>query len=204
MFRRGFLRLGRIGQLPVHLHWTLPIGLYVFGGFRLDPVAGLCVAGLVLLHELGHALAVKLAGATATSIELTGFGGVCRWEGGVGPIGRAGIAWGGVAVQLLVLAAGEACFRFSVPVDPRVLWVATLGNAGMIGVNLLPFSPLDGAEAWQLPFVLGQSLRARFSKFQDPVHTVSDDEAFAPTSAKAAQARALAAQLLDDAKKEDP
>ena len=207
LFERGGLKLGRIAGVPVRVNWTALVGAFVFTGFHFDPVTWLTFAGLVLAHELGHALVVKAAGATPTLIELTGYGGLCHWRGDVSPIGRAAIAWGGVWAQLLVLAAAEAWLYFNgLPRDFtafRVLSALTLTNAWMIAINLLPIPPLDGAEAWRLPILLGRSLRrgpAAAVVPAAPAHSGHDD-AF-EAGARRDEVKAIVSNLLDEARKE--
>jgi Zn-dependent protease len=131
---------------------------------------------------------------------LTGFGGHCAWQGDVSPLGRAAIACGGVAAQLLLLFAALALDGFGlVPVDrvaSTIFFAATVSNAWLIGLNLLPISPLDGAEAWGFPFRLGQVARRAFTRFGGNR---------LPTSGKGTkeQAKNLAAQLLENARKEE-
>lgn len=96
-------KVGSWRGVPIRIHASTPIGLYAFSGFRFIPEWWACTLALVLLHELGHALAVRLVGGKATEVMLTGFGGHCGWVGEVSPLGRAAIACGGVAAQLALL-----------------------------------------------------------------------------------------------------
>lgn len=202
--------LFHLGRVPVRLHWSVLLGLLVFSGFRFDPVGWLGVLGLILVHEAGHALVVKRAGGRATAIELTGFGGLCRWEGDVSPTGRAAIAWGGVWGQLVVLAVAVSLGALGVQPESafgwRLLSIATDSNVWMIAFNLLPVSPLDGAEAWRLPLLLGRRVRARLSGHRDVAHEPAEPaDDFAHDSPEADRARALASELLDAARRpEEP
>lgn len=202
--------LFHLGRVPVRLHWSVLLGLLVFSGFRFDPVGWLGVLGLILVHEAGHALVVKWAGGRATTIELTGFGGLCRWEGDVSPTGRAAIAWGGVWAQLVVLAVAVSLGALGVQPESvfgwRLLSIATASNVWMIAFNLLPVSPLDGAEAWRLPLLLGRRVRARLSGHRDVVHEPAEPaDDFAHDAPEADRARALASELLDAARRpEEP
>lgn len=199
------LTLFHLGRVPVRLHWSVLLGLLVFSGFHFDPIGWLGVLALILVHEAGHALVVKWAGGRATAIELTGFGGLCRWEGDVSPIGRAAIAWGGIWGQLVVLAVAMALPALGAAPDSRVgfhLWsIATQSNVWLIAFNLLPVSPLDGAEAWPLPLLLGRRVRASLSAHRDVAHVPdAQGDDFPEDSPQADQARALASQLLDAAR----
>ena len=191
-------KVGSWRGVPIKVHASTLLGLYVFSGFRFDPVWWLCTLALVLLHELGHAVVVRLAGGRATEVMLTGFGGHCAWQGDVSALGRAAIACGGVGAQLLLLFAALALDGLGlVPVDrisQTVLWATTTSNAWLIALNLLPISPLDGAEAWAFPYLLGQRARRGVTR-----------GARLPTAGKGAreQAKSLATQLLETARKEE-
>ena len=212
LLEHGGLVLGKVAGVQVRLHWTAVVGAYVFTGFRFDPVAWGCFFGLVFAHELGHALVVKACRATATAIELTGFGGLCYWRGDVSATGRAAIAWGGVWAQLVVLALAEAYWHFAQPrLDWngwRVLLTLTSSNAWMAAFNLVPLAPLDGAEAWRLPVLLGRWLRGLVggapseTLVRPPVHDEAE-EAF-EAGERRNEVKGMVSQLLDDARKEPP
>ncbi|MHB8874667.1 MAG: hypothetical protein ACYC8T_13340 [Myxococcaceae bacterium] len=213
LFERGSLSLGRIAGVAVRMHWTAPLGLFVFTGFRFDPVAWLCFLGVVLVHELGHALVVKACRATPVAIELTGFGGLCYWRGEVSPVGRAAIAWGGVWAQLVLLLAAEAHLWLGPPLDDsglRIISALTAGNAWMIAMNLLPLAPLDGAEAWRLPVLLGRGLRARLPGRRGTglpriaPGGVNQDEAAFEAGERREEVEAIAQAILSEARKEPP
>lgn len=148
----GYLRLGRVKGVPVRVHWTTPIGALIFGGF--SPVFWFAFFVLVLLHEAGHAVLVRRYGHRVTAIDVTGFGGLCRWQGAATRDERAVIAWGGVAAQavLLVITLGLVlAFGYPTFGPLRTLASAFIStNLFLIALNLLPFRPLDGAEAWPL------------------------------------------------------
>jgi Zn-dependent protease len=189
--------------VPIKVHAALPLGLFAFSGFRFDPVGWACMLGIVLLHELGHAWVVRLVGGRATEVMLHGFGGWCAWRGDVTKLGRAAIACGGIAAQLvlmlIVLGVDAAGFWPQDDVSFRIFWSATYSNAYLVAFNLLPIAPLDGAEAWAFPALLGRRARLRLTTHQNvEAHVAPDDE---PETS--AQARDLAAQLLADARKDE-
>jgi Zn-dependent protease len=206
LFERGSLTVGRIGGVPVRVHWTAPIGAYVFTGWRFDATAWLCFFGIVLAHEVGHALVVKAVRCRPVNIDLTGYGGLCYWRGDPTPIGRAAIAWGGVWAQLLLLALAEAYLAiFGMPYDfhgYQVLATLTSANVWMIAFNLMPLPPLDGAEAWRLPVLLGRALRAPpRSAVTMPAVRQDDrtDEAF-EAGERRDEVQAMVNAMLDDAR----
>lgn len=159
----GYLTIARWHGVPLRFHWTVPLGAFLLGGMRFDPQFWLGFLVLVLVHEAGHALVVRACHRRVLAIDVHGAGGLCRWAGGASPMQRAAIAWGGVWAQM-ALAAGVLVFtavhglpdsRLGATFDEvfvdRNLWV--------IALNLLPFAPLDGAQAWALPGLLFQRMR---------------------------------------------
>lgn len=150
----GYFTLFRVGGVPLRLHWTLPLGMVLLGGLRFAPGlwAGLLI--VVALHEAGHALLVHRLGLVNLGVDLTGFGGRCRWAGDPSAIQRALIAWGGVLAQLALLVVSVVVL--AIVGRPELRFLAELAdaftraNVVLIVINLIPLSPLDGAEAWPL------------------------------------------------------
>ena len=136
------------------MHWTLPLGAIVFGGGTIAPAFWLGFVVLVALHEFGHAAMARRMKQHVVAIDITGFGGMCRWTGMATPIQQSLIAWGGVLVQAMLFLAAIIV----VTVVPGALhgWIAQFvsvflwTNLWLIALNLLPFPPLDGAHAWRL------------------------------------------------------
>lgn len=164
-FDGGYLTLGRLGGAPVRVHWSAPLGAFFFGQFRFVPGFWLAFVGLILAHEIGHALMVVTSGARVRGVDVTGIGGECRFDGNVTPVQRALIAWGGVLAQLAVLlVAGALLLIFGAPESELladVAYACTFYNLTMMALNLLPFGPLDGREAWKLVPLVRERLKAR-------------------------------------------
>jgi len=173
MIEQGYWKIGRFRGVPVRMHLLVPLGALFFSGFRFEPGAWVGFVLLVFLHEMGHALAVKRFGLHVEGIDLHAYGGVCRWSGQATAWERALIAWGGVAMQAVVLGVTYAALALVGP--PRSAFVAelayvlTVTNLWMIGLNLVPFPPFDGATAWQIV----PMLRARFGA-KSSSHSFSD------------------------------
>jgi hypothetical protein len=98
-------------------------------------------------------------------IAVHGAGGHCTYAPAGSDRERAVIAWGGVLAQGVLLAAtviardALGAGRFALLEEVSVVFV--LVNVLMIGVNLLPVQPLDGADAWRLVPMLLRHLEQR-------------------------------------------
>jgi hypothetical protein len=163
--RGGYLTIGQWRGAPVRVHWTLPLGAYVFAQGRLVPGLWLGFFLIVLIHELGHAVLVRRSRCDVVSIDIHALGGVCRWSGSPTAVQRAGIAWGGVLAQGIAFGVTYGALRLFGPATTpftgalAAAFIST--NVWMIFINLLPFAPLDGAEAWKLPGLLLRRQRRR-------------------------------------------
>ena len=154
MFRTGYLTVARVRGIPIRLHWSIPIGAFVFGRFAFVPGFWLGFFLLVLLHELGHAVLVQRYRLHVEAVEVHGLGGVCRYSGYPSPIERSVIAWGGVLAQALLFGATLATvWLLGSPTSAfghELVSAFTMTNLVLIGINLIPVPPLDGAEAWRV------------------------------------------------------
>lgn len=155
----GYFRVGRLAGVDLRLHWSVPVGALVFGSLRFEPILWLAFLAVILVHDLGHALAVRAVGFRITGVDLTGFGGQCRWRGKAEALDHAIIAWGGVVAQSLLLVAtllvtaffGRSTAHAASLVEHAFIEI----NLWIMAINLLPFPPLDGARAWGLFAELG-------------------------------------------------
>lgn len=145
----------RLAGIPISIGPSILVLLGIFGLSLGDPVAIALwvVLGVVsiVLHELGHALTARAAGADPT-IQLAGLGGVTRYQ----PTGRSGnrgwrlvIALAGPAVGLAIggavwLVAGglQATGYLATALD-----ILLFTSIGWSVFNLLPILPLDGGQA---------------------------------------------------------
>ena len=87
----GSWRIGRIAGIDVYVHWTFLLLLawvagthYLAHGKLSEGLIGtvfiLTLFGIVILHELGHALAARRYGVATRDITLLPIGGVARLE----------------------------------------------------------------------------------------------------------------------------
>lgn len=165
---RATVRLGRIGGIPIGLHWSvfvavLLIGSVVavnlpgvapglgFGAYLLWGCAGAAVFLLSLLaHELAHALVARRTGTEVRAITLWLLGGVSELGGQPKrPAAEAGIAFAGPltsAVLGAAFAAGAVVAEAAGGPDlltAVLAWLAVM-NVVLAVFNLLPGTPLDG------------------------------------------------------------
>jgi Zn-dependent protease len=164
----GYLTIGDWRGAPVRLHWTLPIGAYLFGQGRFAPGSWLGFFLVVLLHEIGHARVVRRYGLRVVSIDVHALGGACRWAGEPTPVQRARIACGGVNVQVVLLFATVLALWLlgpaGTPVLDQLAGAFTVVNGWILVLNLIPVHPLDGVEIWKLPGLLRAQSQARLAR----------------------------------------
>lgn len=143
-------------------------GVLAFGLMSSWEMAGLLLA-VLLLHELGHALAMRLVGYSGLSVLVLPFLGAVA-------IGRKDDAspWQKMAVLLagpvpgLILAI--LCLRLGISDSPHR---EALISAGALALtinlfNLLPFTPLDGGQLVDT-FLFARRPRLRFAFFATSV-----------------------------------
>ena len=164
---RDAIPLGRIAGLPVKVHWSVLVILWLFTWSLAStlpatvkgysPVvywlAGSCGA-LVLLaslvaHELAHAVVARRMGVSVGSVTLWLFGGVTTLGDAKTPKAAFRIAFAGPASSLVLSAAfaGLATTleagRAAAIVVGIAWWLAAVNL--LLGLfNLLPGAPLDG------------------------------------------------------------
>jgi stage IV sporulation protein FB len=162
----GYVQTEIRGFIPVWIHWTLFALAIIVGRFEFRPGAWLGVLAVILIHELGHAIAVNRARATPTMIYLDGAGGRCEWYGEVSGGWQLAIASGGVIAQLVLWGIAFSVDRLANP--PASLFSAhfldvLLGwNLILVALNLIPVSPFDGQTIWRLlPAILRNWRRRR-------------------------------------------
>lgn len=158
-----------LGSLRIRVSWFFLLFACVFG-LRFGWALGLTVVGIllvsVLLHELGHVVAARLTGGTASEIHLTPVGGLAQVQPGRGTRSQVLTAAAGPFVNLLVcLAAFLSSYTPDMNLwgilNPLVLPVGALSEGhlardlGLITfavnwllllINLMPIVPLDGGQ----------------------------------------------------------
>jgi len=177
----GWWTLGRLRGAPIRLHWTLPLGALAWSRFTFAPALWLAFAGLILIHELGHALIVLRFRLGLSEIAVHGAGGYCRHERSGSRFEESAIAWGGVLAQLSLLVVVKLALLLLGPpttaATAQVVYVLTEANVWLVLLNLIPIEPLDGAKAWPLVGMLVSRWRkasSRGSAFTQP-RTMQDE-----------------------------
>lgn len=167
------LRIGRILGVPLSIHWTVPLLVFLFGyslGSQTLPawlpgrsttaytVAGLTGALLLLLsllaHEAAHALTARRKDIPVHDITLWALGGMTRMDKPPVPGAAFLVAVSGPLTSLVV---GGAALGAGVGLGAGPGWevpaavMVWLGWANLlVGVfNLLPAAPLDGGRVVQ-------------------------------------------------------
>lgn len=160
-------KLGKVAGIPIQVHATflLLVAWVAWIYWQLDPTIGsvrdglvflLVVFGVVVLHELSHALTARAFGVKTTDITLLPIGGVSRLErqpevpyqellvAVAGPALNFVLA--GVCLLVLALRAPEGGLQAAVTAPTllaNLLWV----NVALGAFNLLPAFPMDGGRA---------------------------------------------------------
>src|SRR5262245_56758073 len=160
-------RIGRIAGIDVYVHPTfllllLWVALAHFFAHRdlAEALYGLAFVltlfGIVVLHELGHALTARRYGIRTRDITLLPIGGVARLERipedpwqelvvalagpAVNVVMAAAIYLGLVLAQGLSLSPVDAALRVGGGFVQQLFWV----NVSLVVFNLVPAFPMDG------------------------------------------------------------
>jgi Zn-dependent protease/CBS domain-containing protein len=187
--RRWAWKIGRIFGIDIYIHATF---VMLLGWVAFSHIAGgaaavsrglalvVAVFGIVVLHELGHALVAKRFGVRTRDITLLPIGGVSRFErmpekpieellvAAAGPAVNVVLAlllWGGLAI------AGASTSPAGIgvvggPFLTKLMWV----NVSLAAFNLLPAFPMDGGRvvraglALKMDYVRATEIAARLGQ----------------------------------------
>ena len=180
-------RIGRIAGIGVYVHatfllllaWVVLIG-YRAGGTIASALPGLAliltVFGIVVLHELGHALAARRYGIATRDITLLPIGGVARLErmprdprqelvvALAGPAVNVALALA-LLVPLFLLEGRDAALRAVLPtgrmLDGSLLATLVGMNVWLALFNLLPAFPMDGGRVLRAVLAMRSGDHAR-------------------------------------------
>lgn len=156
-------RLGKLAGIEVNVHLTFLlllawVGLTgLIGGnlasalFSTTLVA--MIFGIVVLHELGHALAARAVGVGTKDITLLPIGGVARLVGSLdNPRHEMFVAAAGPAVNValaalsalgIVLLSGSQALPAVLAAGSFLSWMVWV-NVTLVIFNLIPAFPMDG------------------------------------------------------------
>ena len=173
--RQGSFHLFRVAGIDLYLHWSWFVVAMLeisnrrgsYGSLTFNVLEYLALFMIVLLHEMGHALACRSVGGRANEVVLWPLGGVAY----VAPPMRPGatlwsIAAGPLVNVLLVFVllglgavSGTMGWAESAPDLPAFLRALWYINLGLLIFNLLPIYPLDGGQIVRalLWFVIGRA-----------------------------------------------
>ncbi|MCL6478516.1 MAG: M50 family metallopeptidase [Peptococcaceae bacterium] len=143
------MKIGRIWGINLYLNpfFLALLGLFFVAGILAK---GLIAFGVVLVHELAHALAAKRLGVVVADVELLPFGGVTRMAGdmALNPRQEIYIAIAGPAGNLALFLTGLTLKNYG-------LWDDELNrfflqcNVMIALFNILPALPLDGGRVYR-------------------------------------------------------
>lgn len=138
------MKVGHVLGVQVVLSDYFLLLLVVFGLLGLLPQA-LLLFGIVLAHELGHAVVARGYRLSVVSVEILPFGGVARIEDflEVDPKAERAVALAGPLTNLFLVALALVA-RVYVPLPAQWLSFFVQANVGLAAFNCVPALPLDG------------------------------------------------------------
>ena len=163
--RPGSFEAFRIGNTPVILHWSLPVGGLVVAAFSQNRnllVALYCCLAYPLLiaaHEFGHAAAAVSLKLKVHAIYLAGHGGHCRFQLPRSVGGAFFVCSAGLLAQLILFAGAAGYIAlYGWPRSLLALCIVgmfTIVNLILFLINVIPRQPenglaSDGALLWKL------------------------------------------------------
>jgi Zn-dependent protease len=160
----SYRQCSQLHGIPVFVHplvlvWVLIF--YLFGNPALGFINCALMFGLLIGHEWGHAACARFCGLSVWNISISPLHGACHFDEPRTSLEHQVIAWGGVLVQLLILAASVLflCALRLLPASILRPWLLLLEpvsaiwihwNIFLIILNLVPIPPLDGSIAWRI------------------------------------------------------
>ena len=186
----GYVRVARIDGMGIDVHWSCFIGGVVLSApssFNPRLMLPLIVGYLlvILVHEMGHAIAARSQGLPVYGIRLRGMGGHCVTGVTAGARATFIVFSAGLFAQLLLfLVTLQACRTWTRP-EPSTLgafvFAFTFGNAAAFVFSLIPSTSRNGLHSdgrvllrlaldrWHGRTVLGGTLPSLNAAARSPV-----------------------------------
>jgi stage IV sporulation protein FB len=168
---RYWFSLGRIrwfhATLRVHVSVVVAVGILAFAAVESPAYAAVVLfslLGLILLHELGHALVARHFGYSTTAIWFSLLHGRCEYESPDSAWERSLVAWGGVLAQAVIaipICVIDALWHGPVWVLGPAVLILGYWSLVLIMLNLLPLHGFDGKQAWRIVPLIRKQLAAR-------------------------------------------
>lgn len=157
--QKGWYLTFSVFGLPVFVHWSVPALGATFGGMAVAASGTLSMSiflwsslttmALIVIHELGHAIAAKAASLQVHGFVFAGAGGWCVVSEpttiGAGLLLFAG---GWIAQALVFVVTSISLWKFGAPShQPLICAVVVLtgGNLILILTSMVPHRMNDGA-----------------------------------------------------------
>lgn len=155
--------------VQIYVNWSLPFlgaAIAYFPAMHSDGsvvasyfTALLCLIALVVLHELGHAVAARACSMRVHAIVLSGYGGCCIVDIPNQRSQAALVFAGGLLAQLLVLVLTIGYLQVYGPSSSRV---ANSAVFVLVGINiifmLVNLAPTQGSDGSRLLSIAKQAL----------------------------------------------
>jgi len=207
---RARWQLGQWRGIPISLHWTVFIGIPWFlwqtRSLADTAIAFVAFFFLLLAHELGHAAVALRRQVEVHKIQLFFLHGNCSHDVPDYELDDVLIAWGGVAVQLVVLVVALGADMLLALASPFARVVASpllrvfIGtNIFIMVFNLLPIASFDGAKAWRILHILAEW--AKDTSWAHKWRRRSAARKTARTKKLEAESERIAADIIDKLKK---
>lgn len=152
--KKGYIGRFSVLKVPIHIHWTFPIGGVFVAFFLGNPtlVSALSLVAaytiMIVVHELGHVMAAKIYSSKVHCVLVTGFGGWCFAEEPRSFAARMVFYAGGILAQFSLLLSVTLYLSVFGSPESKILnsfiFVFTLVNAFVLAVNLFPVGQNDG------------------------------------------------------------
>ena len=153
-FEKFSLILKDVFGVRIKFHWSIILVIAIISYRSFEPVFCLSIFTIILIHEFGHALIVKIFSLKNHELIIHGVGGVCVWSGHATEMQSCLIAWGGIIAQLVLFIIFVSLSEFvdipKIPYMEQIFRAFIMSNLFIMIFNLIPTSPFDGAEAWKI------------------------------------------------------